>query len=215
MAREFAAGLKVLLDSRPDIQILWKLKTSGGLALQDNKTANSKTDSGFHSEAFEKGSLDAISTELAAGRVKVQEWLSVDPLAVLQSGHVVCSVHHGGSNSFHEALRYSHSIPFHPKHLTKTNNFSAGVPQIVLPCWLDTFEFANRVEYLGIGIYGSRTSAPGVEAGELSRALMRVLGGGEESVRMKGMAAELREISGRVGGRKRACEKIVELLEHA
>jgi UDP:flavonoid glycosyltransferase YjiC (YdhE family) len=89
------------------------------------------------------------------------------------------------------------------------------VPQIVLPCWLDTFEFANRVEYLGIGIYGSRTSAPRVEAGELSRALMRVLGGGEEGVRMKRKAAELGEVSGRVGGRVKAAEKIVELLERA
>lgn len=85
----------------------------------------------------------------------------------------------------------------------------------MLPCWLDTFEFANRVEYLGIGIYGSRSSAPRVEAGELSRALMRVLSGGEESVRMKAKAAELMEISGRVGGRVKAYEKIVEFLERA
>jgi hypothetical protein len=44
---------------------------------------------------------------------------------------------------------------------------------------------------------------------------MRVLGGGKESVRMKGKAVELMEISGRVGGRVKACEKIVELLERA
>jgi hypothetical protein len=116
MAREFAAGLKVLLDTRPDIQILWKLKTFGGLALRHRKTASSKSDGGFHGEGFEEESLDAIATELAAGRIKVQEWLSVDPLAVLQSGHVVCSVHHGGSNSFHEALRSSHPPPRKTSH---------------------------------------------------------------------------------------------------
>jgi hypothetical protein len=92
---------------------------------------------------------------------------------------------------------------------------SAGVPQIILPCWLDTFEFANRVEYLGIGIYRSRTAAPRVEAGEVSRALMRVLGDGEEALSMMQKAKQLAEISGRVGGRVKACEKIVELLEHA
>jgi hypothetical protein len=114
MVRQFATGLKVLLDTRPDIQVLWKLKTSGGLSLRDRKAVSSKPDGGFQGEGFEEGSLDAIGTELAADRVKVLEWLSVDPLAVLQSGHVVCSVHHGGSNSFHEALRYSHPIPPYP-----------------------------------------------------------------------------------------------------
>lgn len=211
MAREFAASLKVLLDRRPDIQVLWKLKTSGGLALQ---TVNSKAplDGGFHGNGLERGSLDAISDELATGRVKVLEWLSVDPLAVLQSGHVVCSVHHGGSNSFHEALRLVFVPPLDLEHVLKI--YSVGVPQIVLPCWLDTFEFANRVEYLGIGIYGSRASAPRVEAGELSRALMRVLDAGDEASRMKWKATQLAEISGRVGGRVKACEKIVELLGH-
>jgi len=105
MARQFASGLKVLLEKRPDIQVLWKLKSSGGLVLQASANSKSKTDGGFQGNGLEEGSLDAISKELASERVKVLEWLSVDPLSVLQSGHIVCSVHHGGSNSFHEALR--------------------------------------------------------------------------------------------------------------
>lgn len=106
MAREFAVGLKVLLERRPKIQILWKLKTSGGLALpaKESRTQNSKTPD-MDDNVFTSGALDAIATEIGSGRVKVLEWLSVDPLAVLHTGHVVCSVHHGGSNSFHEALR--------------------------------------------------------------------------------------------------------------
>ncbi|TVY67503.1 Glycosyltransferase sdnJ, partial [Lachnellula suecica] len=198
IAREFAAALKTLLDARPDIQVLWKLKTSGGLSLRDgsNPVPKSKSDSGFKGTGLEEGSLDAISNEVEAGRVKILEWLSVDPLAVLQSGDVVCSVHHGGSNSFHEAL-------------------SVGVPQIILPCWLDTLEFANRVEYLGIGLYGSRSSAPFVKADELSAALMRVLGPGDEGVRMLEKARYLADSVGKVGGKVRACEKIVEFLESA
>lgn len=43
---------------------------------------------------------------------------------------------------------------------------------------------------------------------------MRVLDDGEEASRMKKKATQLAEISGRVGGRVKACEKIVELLDH-
>jgi UDP:flavonoid glycosyltransferase YjiC (YdhE family) len=84
---------------------------------------------------------------------------------------------------------------------------------VILPCWLDTLDFANRVEWLGIGVHGSRKSAPSVESGELSRAVLKVLGDSPDSVRMKQKARELAEITGRIGGRKRACEKIIELLE--
>lgn len=99
MAREFAGGLKVLLDSRPDVQVLWKLKKSGGLGIRPS--GKSESDGGN----VTADSLKAIEKEIVDGRVKVEEWLSVDPVAVLQSGHVACSVHHGGSNSFHESLR--------------------------------------------------------------------------------------------------------------
>lgn len=90
---------------------------------------------------------------------------------------------------------------------------SAGVPQVVLPCWLDTLDFANRVEWLGIGVYGSRSAAPSVEAREWSQALLRVLGDAPEALRMKEKARKLSAISARPGGRKKACEKIIELLE--
>jgi UDP:flavonoid glycosyltransferase YjiC (YdhE family) len=78
---------------------------------------------------------------------------------------------------------------------------------------MDTFDFANRVEYLGIGVYGSRNTSPRVEAVELSKALMRVMGHGKEASLMKTKARKLAEIIGQVGGRVRACDKIVEILE--
>ncbi|KAH7410788.1 putative UDP-glucoronosyl and UDP-glucosyl transferase [Cadophora sp. MPI-SDFR-AT-0126] len=190
MAREFSSGLKILLDKKHNVQVLWKLKTSGGLAV----SSHIKSDSGFSGTGLNKESLDSISAEIADGRIRIVEWLSVDPLAILQTGLVACSVHHGGSNSFHEAL-------------------SAGVPQIVLPCWLDTLDFANKVEWLGIGIYGSRSTAPSIEAGELSRAFLKVLDDSEEASQLALRARKLADISGKVGGRKRACAKIVELLE--
>ena len=98
---EFAAALKVFLDNRPDMQVLWKLKRSGGLAMRPRRSGESDLDA---CDAKADG-LKAIEKEIETGRVRIEEWLSVDPVAVLQSGHIACSVHHGGSNSFHEALR--------------------------------------------------------------------------------------------------------------
>ena len=87
------------------------------------------------------------------------------------------------------------------------------MPQLVLACWLDTLEFANRVEWLGIGVNGSRNAAPSVEGRELSEALLKVVVGGSEAARMKQKAKDLADISGRAGGRKKACERILQILE--
>lgn len=62
------------------------------------------------------------------------------------------------------------------KYATDCHIFnSAGVPQVVLSVWADTYDFAHRAEYLGIGRWGSRRSAPGVEAREFGAALEHVL----------------------------------------
>jgi UDP:flavonoid glycosyltransferase YjiC (YdhE family) len=87
------------------------------------------------------------------------------------------------------------------------------VPQVVIPCWLDTLEFANRVEWLGIGVYGSRSATPSVEGQELSQALLKVLGDGVEATQTKEKAKQLAAVSGKVGGRKAAFDKIIEILE--
>jgi hypothetical protein len=89
-ATEFASGLRVLLDRRPDIQILWKLKTQGGT--KDHLYCK---DGGFQ----------IIAKELADGRIRIEEWLPAEPIAILRSGNVICMIHHGGSNSYHEAIR--------------------------------------------------------------------------------------------------------------
>lgn len=96
-ATEFATGLRVLLDRRPDIQVLWKLKTQGG-----TKERLYSKDGGFQ----------IIAKELADGRVRIEEWLPAQPIAILHSGSVICMVHHGGSNSYHEAIRYARFLEF-------------------------------------------------------------------------------------------------------
>lgn len=84
--KEQALGLRILLEARPDIQVLWKLKPEAT------------------SEKSGHESLNAILGQgIKDGRVRIKNWLKADPIAILRSGHVVCSVHHGGANSYFEA----------------------------------------------------------------------------------------------------------------
>ena len=85
------------------------------------------------------------------------------------------------------------------------------MPQIILPVWFDTYDFANRVEWLGIGVWASRKSAPAINGEHLGRALVRVLASGESDTfeaKAKRIAAQLGPREGRVV----ACEKIIEVI---
>lgn len=90
--------------------------------------------------------------------------------------------------------------------------FRSGVPQVVLPVWYDTYDFANRVEYLGIGLWASKATAPFVNADEFSQAVMAVVDQGEEGRRRRVRARELGEICQKAGGREKACAKLIELI---
>jgi hypothetical protein len=87
----FAAGLKTLLAHRADIQVLWKLQR----AFPDGQPLSQHSMEG----------LETIVNFIQNDRVKVLSWLPMEPISVLQSGRIVCMVHHGGSNSYHEAIR--------------------------------------------------------------------------------------------------------------
>lgn len=89
---------------------------------------------------------------------------------------------------------------------------SAGIPQIVLPVWIDTYDFALRVEYLGIGAWGSHTAAPRVDALELSKTFIKVIDS-DESAAMTAKARTLSEPFRKREGRVVAYEKMVEMLK--
>ncbi|PYI11085.1 UDP-glucoronosyl and UDP-glucosyl transferase family protein [Aspergillus sclerotiicarbonarius CBS 121057] len=168
--RQCVEGIRILLDCRSDVQVLWKMKTLA----KDNRILDDLVDVSF------------------AERVRIESWLDVDPACILENGNVICMVHHGGANSYNEAV-------------------SAGVPHIVLPLWLDTYDFANRVEYHGIGVWGSKTSAPKTNGKELGEAFRRVLASAEsETIRTKAQA--LQNTLPLTPGRVLACEKIIELV---
>jgi len=41
-----------------------------------------------------------LGNEIAAGRVRISEWIEAEPASMLATGHMVCYVHHGGANSY-------------------------------------------------------------------------------------------------------------------
>lgn len=81
-----------------------------------------------------------------------------------------------------------------------------GVPQVVLPQWLDTYDCATRVEWLGIGINGSRTSAPGIDATEFAKALIQVLR--DANMRLK--SNTMKNLCSKTEGRVMAHDQIVD-----
>jgi UDP:flavonoid glycosyltransferase YjiC (YdhE family) len=123
--------------------------------------------------------------------VKVIAWLKAEPISLLCSGHIIASLHHGGANAYFE-------------------NIHAGIPQVVLPCWFDTFDYARRVEYLGIGVWGSKGSAPKLDEEECGKALIAVLL--DEEMRKK--AKDFGEfIRSKYRGREEAADRILELTK--
>ena len=88
IAREVVGAFRILLDyharqESSKIQVLWKVKAD---------------------EDVHKFIDENIGKEIKEGRVKVVAWLDAEPVSILQHPNVVCTVHHGGANSFYEGV---------------------------------------------------------------------------------------------------------------
>lgn len=168
-ADEIMQAVTAVLGRHESVQVLWKLQSPNPPDVPS--------------------SLEA--------RLRILPWLPESPVAILSAAgsHATCYVHHGGSNSFHEAI-------------------AAGVPQIVCPVWLDTYDHATRVEYLGIGIWASRPTAPELQAGNLADALERVLLDFESNGPMRNKAQHLGAVAGGTdSGRRIAARRIMAVAE--
>lgn len=82
-AESIATAFASLLQKHPNVQILWKLNTRHG---NDAKA-----------KAILKPYMDQE-------RIRIVSWLKAEPASILQSGHVRCIIHHGGANSYYEAV---------------------------------------------------------------------------------------------------------------
>jgi hypothetical protein len=94
-AAELALALKTVLDTlekerQPkNFQVLWKIKKLGEYNVSEPGCKVEKI----------------LGERIRDDSIRIVEWLKAEPITVLQSGHVVCSIHQGGANSYNEAVR--------------------------------------------------------------------------------------------------------------
>ncbi|KAL5340196.1 diacylglycerol acyltransferase-domain-containing protein [Aspergillus crustosus] len=173
VVHEIALGVQSFLKtpSGKDIQVLWKLPKHP-----------------HDQDEIYNQSITPLQKQLDTDQVRIKSWFEVEPLAMLETGQIVCSVHHGGANSWYEAIQN-------------------GVPHVVLPAWQDCYENSARAEWLGIGVYGNKSRAPDISGKELSKALVKVVG--NQSYLKK--AEELQKLCTKKEGRVAAAERIADL----
>ncbi|CAN8095890.1 unnamed protein product [Discula destructiva] len=172
-AETMANALRQALDKFPSTKVLWKLRTD------------------IRDEVEIHAAVEKLLGATLGERVRVVEWLTVDPVSLLETGHVVASVHHGGSNCFHEAI-------------------SAGVPQVILPLWMDLYNLAMLAEETGVGVYASRGSAPDWTVDGLVKAFERVLDD-EQARTMRDKSAILSARAKERPGREIAADVVADL----
>lgn len=81
----------------------------------------------------------------------------------------------------------------------------------MLPFWTDCYDYANRVELLGIGLRGCRKRQPTFEARELSEQLLSVVDG-DNTKDMREKAQKPAELCKKKGkGAENAAQGILEL----
>ncbi|VUC30699.1 unnamed protein product [Clonostachys rosea] len=175
-AQAMADALATLL-AETDFQVLWKFKKLGD----------------YGDEVFA-----GLEKYIENGRIRIETWLETEPAALLETGHIVLSVHHGGANTYHEAI-----------HVANGGN-RAGVPQMILPLWFDLFNFANTAEYLGIGIWAGRSTTPEWVSESLAEGFRTALVG-PTSVSLREKAQKLGEVARQYDGRKIAADEIARL----
>jgi hypothetical protein len=84
-AVEMAKAVQVVLD-KTNVQVLWKF----------NKR--------IYSDGRDTFSADFLGPLKHNPRLRLEKWISIDPAAMMETGNIVASVHHGGANCYHEAI---------------------------------------------------------------------------------------------------------------
>ena len=80
-ARVMLEAMQNVLEET-EVQILWKMDKL---------------------EPFDDQFLKAAMRD-SAGRLRIEKWLEVEPPTLLQDGHILAFVHHGGAGSYHDSI---------------------------------------------------------------------------------------------------------------
>ncbi|KAJ5766577.1 uncharacterized protein N7511_004193 [Penicillium nucicola] len=84
-ALQMARAIQSVLTQCPDMHVLWKLRYD------------------WESSSRVKAILGPL---VFSDKVRVVSWIQPEIISLLESGHIVAYVHHGGANSFFEACKY-------------------------------------------------------------------------------------------------------------
>ncbi|KAG4261611.1 hypothetical protein FPRO03_11628 [Fusarium proliferatum] len=131
---------------------------------------------------------DELQAYIERDRVRITDWLVAEPKSVLESQSIVCS-----------------------PVASPDNMISSGIPQALLPAWTDCYDFANRVELLGIGRWANKEAKPRWKEEELAGALLEILFG-PESAGMRKRAEEIASRHPEWKGRQMAAREILDYL---
>lgn len=85
------------------------------------------------------------------------------------------------------------------------------MPQVILPLWVDLYDFAQLVEYLGIGTWACQNTSPHWTAECLASAFLKVLESTEASDDMKHRAKGFGDQAQVQSGRTIAAEEVAKL----
>ncbi|KAI5461931.1 hypothetical protein BGZ63DRAFT_442770 [Mariannaea sp. PMI_226] len=158
--------------SNIDVQILWKFNKLG---------------------EYSNDVLLPLKPYFNSDRLRAPNWLLADPSSLLETGDIVASVHHGGSNCYHEAI-------------------AAGLPQIILPLWADLYNFAALAETIGVGVWGCKETTPDWTGDCLANSILKALDGGRDSISVRDKAKKLGDkVQSGSKGRDIAAGKIAKL----
>lgn len=117
--------------------------------------------------------------------VKMTNWID-DQHAVYRHPALKVFVHHGGGNSFNEAVYF-------------------GIPQLVLSQWLDTHEYGSLAATFGIGLRSS--NPPHIKSIDVRDKLLDLLGEKWAGYKSKASVWSLRS---KLGGGAKAAAKVIE-----
>lgn len=134
----------------------------------------------------------AVQPLLDTGRVRVSTWLKVDPQALLETGHISLFVSHGGAGGYHEGIE-------------------SGVPLIILPSWVDLYNFAQLTEQTGLGIWGCREQSPNFNAECLSDAILKLSDNSPETLAIRAKSREIRDQIRAKPGRDVAADMVANM----